>query len=336
MAIMLHKEGHEHARALAEHGKVDHGPFSFDNADRDALLGPKGTHVAELGKHHLGVDDAADEGDARRFRYPVAKDGKVFSRACRSCMRSAEKNGHEEVRAAAESLMGEMGVSPGPDDAGGEYALPPEHEVRCLMAGLELRAAAAGASGPGTLIGYAAVFNMLSEDLGGFREKILPGAFGDCIKRCDVRALRNHDPSQLLGRNRAGTLRMREDALGLRVEIDLSDTQVGRDTAEDVRSRNMDGQSFSFRVKPDDVEWIWESDPPTRIVRRFEEIYDVGPVTYPAYTDTSAAMRSMDKAKPAPERPPAQPPAASVERVRASHSRAKAELQIAAARIRGL
>ena len=65
---------------------------------------------------------------------------------------------------------------------------PIKHESRALAGKLELRAAPEGSSSPGTLVGYAAVFNRLSQDLGYFREQIEPGAFADCLKRCDVRA----------------------------------------------------------------------------------------------------------------------------------------------------
>jgi HK97 family phage prohead protease len=176
-----------------------------------------------------------------------------------------------------------------------------DREIRCRMLGLELRAAAEGQSGPGTMIGYAAVFDQFSEDLGSFREKIAPGAFREAIERSDVRALKNHDPGCLLGRARAGTLRLAEDELGLRVEIDLPDTQLGRDTAEEIRRRDLDGQSFAFTTDIDD--WDYAGEVPIRTVRKVRELFDVGPVTYPAYTQTSAAMRSLEANRPAP--PPA-------------------------------
>lgn len=181
-------------------------------------------------------------------------------------------------------------------------------EVRCLVRGLELRAAA-DSKGPGTVVGYSAVFDKFSEDLGGFREKITPGAFADALPRSDVRALANHDPTMLLGREKAGTLRMEEDKVGLRVSIDLPDTSVGRDTAESIRRGDMDGMSFAFTLDDSDDadDWEWNADVPVRTIKRFGQIYDVGPVTYPAYPDTSAAMRSLDRCqqKQKTEVPPA-------------------------------
>ena len=72
--------------------------------------------------------------------------------------------------------------------------------------------------------GHAAVFNQLSEDLGGFHEQIMPGTFAEAIERDDVRALFNHDANFVLGRAVSKTLRLSEDARGLAIEIDPPDT----------------------------------------------------------------------------------------------------------------
>lgn len=324
--IKVHKAGCDHARALIEHGKVTDKPFTFDKADGDELLGPRGTHVEDFARHHLGEDDSADEGDHGRFRYPFAKEGRCYSRALRSICDRAREHGHEEVRASAQELIGliEEGASHAGD---GRSAPAPDAEKRYLMTGLQLRAAPDG-KGPGMVVGYAAVFKRFSEDLGKFREQIEPGAFAG-VMGDDVRALANHDPNLLLGRTRAGTLRMAEDGIGLRVEIDLPDTQLGRDIATSIRRGDMDGMSFSFVVNPGDDEWDFASDPPIRTVRRFARLYDIGPVTYPAYPDTSAAMRSLDRARGNVPSPSPKPPTEG--EARESLASAKARQRLAEA-----
>ena len=79
-------------------------------------------------------------------------------------------------------------------------------------------------SGPPKMVGYAATFETLSEDLGGFKEKIRTGAFTNTINKADIRALWNHNPDFVLGRNKAGTLSLREDKQGLSIEIIPPDT----------------------------------------------------------------------------------------------------------------
>lgn len=166
-----------------------------------------------------------------------------------------------------------------------------KREVRDTVEGLELRAAPEGSKSPGTIVGYAAVFEKYSCDLGYFREKIQRGAFAKAIAACDVRALVNHDPNKILGRKSAGTLRMVEDEIGLKVEIDLPDTSVGRDAAEDIRTRNIQGQSFSFTTSID--QWDWSGETALRTLVEVDQLYDVGPVVFPAYEETSIAMRSF-------------------------------------------
>jgi HK97 family phage prohead protease len=180
-------------------------------------------------------------------------------------------------------------------------------EIRDSVEGVELRAAAHGDTSPGTLIGYAAVFGKPSALIEGrFHERIAPGAFRPAIDEGDTVALYNHNPNYVLGRKSAGTLRMAEDAIGLRVEIDLPDTTVGRDVAESTRRRDILGQSFSFSVAAGGDSWDRSRDPAQRTVSRIGALYDVGPVVYPAYEDTSVAMRALRSLQEAP--PPPQPP----------------------------
>lgn len=141
------------------------------------------------------------------------------------------------------------------------------------------------------LAGYAAVFNSLSHDLGGFREVIRPGAFARALDM-DVRALWNHDSNHVLGRTTSGTLRLREDDHGLYMEVDLPDTTMGRDVYAMVQRGDVDQMSFSFSVNEGGDEWRKEGK---QQVRELVDValYDVSPVTYPAYEATTVSARAL-------------------------------------------
>ena len=135
--------------------------------------------------------------------------------------------------------------------------------------------------------GYAAVFGELSENLGGFREKISAGAFAKSLD-ADVRALWNHDPGVVLGRTKSGTLRLEEDERGLFVEIDPP--TEARSYIESIQRGDVDQMSFGFRVVKD----AWEQTDDYSIRTLIEvDLFDVSPVTFPAYPQTSVAIRSV-------------------------------------------
>jgi uncharacterized protein len=174
-------------------------------------------------------------------------------------------------------------------------------EVRCLnLAVAELRVERR-ADGKPVIVGYTAVFNTWSEDLGGFIERVIPGAFARTLREgADVRALVNHDPSLILGRNKAGTLRLREDAKGLRHEIDLPGSSLAGHYAEAVERGDISGMSFRFYVGKE--AWNFSADPVQRDLIDVD-IDDVSLATYPAYTDTSAAVRSLEQHRRSQPRP---------------------------------
>lgn len=159
-------------------------------------------------------------------------------------------------------------------------------ERRALAAPIEVRAADTGGR---TIAGYAAIFNSVAEIGSYFREQIAPGAFTKAIKG-DVRALFDHDSSQVLGRSAAGTLRLSEDDKGLAVEIDLPDTQIARDLTASMERGDIDGMSFGFMVTRQ--EWDETQDPPLRTIKEVE-LREVSVVTFPAYEDTEIALRSL-------------------------------------------
>lgn len=150
-----------------------------------------------------------------------------------------------------------------------------------------------------TISGYAAVFNKetVIGGMWGFREKIAPGAFDDAIGRDDVRALFNHNPDILLGRTESGTLRLSVDKRGLKYDIDLPDTAQARDVRTLIKRGDVSGSSFGFRVNDD--EWddspVREGKLPIRTITKVE-LFDVSPVTYPAYPQTSVSARSKAQA----------------------------------------
>ncbi len=176
-----------------------------------------------------------------------------------------------------------------PDDA---RTVPTGMERRVIHTSLaiEYRDAEAG-EGP-MITGHAAVVNKWSEDLGGFREKISRGAFGDRLGD-DVRALFNHDENIVLGRTASGTLELKEDRKGLKFSVDAPDTQLVRDMVlSPIKRGDVDGASFGFIVAED--EWRERKDGMVeRTITKFERLFDISPVTFPAYPDTAVATRSL-------------------------------------------
>lgn len=154
------------------------------------------------------------------------------------------------------------------------------------------------------LEGYAAVFGRETVIGDFFREVIEPGAFASAIKGGDVRGLFNHDPNYVLGRTAAKTMRLEEDKAGLRYVIDPPDTTLGRDVMALVARGDITGSSFGFTVKRD--SWTRPSKPgelPLRTIHEVDWLRDVGPVTFPAYEETSVQAR--DAASANAELPPA-------------------------------
>lgn len=143
--------------------------------------------------------------------------------------------------------------------------------------------------------GHAAVFDSWSETLGGifpFKEIVRKGAFAESIGRDDIRALFNHDPNYVLGRNRAGTLELVEDDIGLRVRISPPETAWARDVQTSIKRGDISQMSIGFVVEDDD--WRTENDMDIREVRKVI-LFDVSPVTFPAYTATDVGVRAMQE-----------------------------------------
>lgn len=142
------------------------------------------------------------------------------------------------------------------------------------------------------ITGYAAVFNSLSEDLGYFREKIDPGAFAETINSDDIRALKNHNSDYVLGRNKSGTLTLSEDQRGLKIDVMPPDAQWARDLMVSIDRGDIDQMSFGFQTVADRWEMVDEKEVRTLMKVR---LFDVSPVTFPAYPDTEVGLRSLEE-----------------------------------------
>lgn len=168
------------------------------------------------------------------------------------------------------------------------------YNVPAACAKLETRA-----DGQPMIVGYAAVYYDPADagtefclyDDGSTRvvERIMPGAFTKAVSEDDVRALFNHDADNLLGRTRSGTLRLSLDQRGVRYEIDPPDTQTARDLLASLKRGDISGSSFAFDIRGEAIRRDGN-----QYVRELTDVklYDVGPVTYPAYTGTDSGVRS--------------------------------------------
>jgi hypothetical protein len=141
--------------------------------------------------------------------------------------------------------------------------------------------------------GYASLFDSWSDELGGcspFREKVVKGAFTETIEKDDIRALYNHDPNYVLGRNTAGTLELAEDEKGLKVLIKPPKTQWAKDLVVSVKRGDISQMSFGFACELD--KWSHEGAVDIRELVKVK-LYDVSLVTYPAYPQTEVDVRSI-------------------------------------------
>lgn len=172
----------------------------------------------------------------------------------------------------------------------------PPREVRTSHQKFEVRRKADGTDT--TIVGYASVFPPAQSRFRGWFEQIDPHAFDKCLATDpDVRALFNHDPSWILGRTKAGTLKLSVDSVGLRYEISpsLESTQT-RDLLVALERGDVDQSSFGMFVRDDE----WEEREDGTIVRTILEadLFDVSPVTFPAYPDATSGLRASLRSCP--------------------------------------
>lgn len=155
--------------------------------------------------------------------------------------------------------------------------------------------------GTSRIVGYGSVFYDGTERTEfelweGMRERIMPGAFDRALRDGDdVRGLFNHDTNHVLGRTKSGTMRLLADRRGLRYEITPPDTQSARDLVTLIQRGDVTGSSFSFMVSGENfvTEKRGGASVKIREITNIEPLYDVGPVTFPAYEATEASVREL-------------------------------------------
>lgn len=173
-----------------------------------------------------------------------------------------------------------------------------EKEVRYLMQPVELRTVENNEDGSTTktLLGYVVKWNQRSHLIWGeFYEKVAKGAFARSLKEDVIKALWNHRSDFVLGSTKPGTLRLEEDDIGLRFEIDLPNNSWGNDACESVGRGDVDGVSFGFNVRENGYAWQYLID---------EDVYErtlldvklseVSPTPFPAYPDSEISQRSLE------------------------------------------
>ena len=180
-----------------------------------------------------------------------------------------------------------------------------DKELRSFTGSVEVRETPDGQK---TITGYAAVFNSLSEDLGGFRERIAPGAFAKSLGETPVVALWSHRTDMVLGNTKSGTLTLEEDERGLLFKLAPSNTTWGKDATESVARGDVSGASFGFRVEKESWTGPDGEQGASGNIRTLEQIdlFEISPVAFPAYPDTAIAVRSLEAFKAA-SRQPAKP-----------------------------
>lgn len=160
-------------------------------------------------------------------------------------------------------------------------------KLYCNMEEVEVRK---DDNGQRTAKGYAALFDKLSPKRFNFQEKIRSGAFKNSIKKGEIKALWNHDDNFVLGSMQNGTLRLEEDERGLKFELDLPDTQAGKDAAVSIKRKDVTGMSFGFRA----IKQEWDEKDPKNIIRTLVEVEcrEISPTAFPYYPTTKVNIRS--------------------------------------------
>tara|TARA_R110002020_G_scaffold1629_2_gene7332 strand:+ start:1329 stop:2585 length:1257 start_codon:yes stop_codon:yes gene_type:complete len=297
----LNSKGYDNALALVKADKVDrNSDWDFTAADGNELLGDDDWD--NYGKWFLGIDTEADRETKGYYGYPYGKDGKVYREALIATRQYAGRFNLTDIFDAAGKLLDIIDEEKDSLFYDTERNKPFQKEVKDIWTknitmekryfNIDTRTEKRE-DGSTTITGHAAVFNQMSSDLGGFREIIAPNAFENVLND-DVRALVNHDPNLLLARTTSGTLNLEQTEKGLQYSFDVPDTTYGRDLIISMERGDVSQSSFAFTIEDD--SWETTEDGEVRTINKVKQLYDVSPVTYPAYPDAddlTLAQRSL-------------------------------------------
>ena len=268
-----------YARSLIKAGQINRdGAWSFSAADADKLLGPTGDDFTAYGQSHLGIDTGQPDGSRGRFKYPFAKDGKVWRKGLIAIRQRSAQQEDLQVYAAAGDLMAEL-------DAQKKDAVM---SIETRFTPFEFKFAEAGDDPAGTFEGYASTFN--NEDDGG--DVMLPGAFDATMARHKAagtmpKMLLNHgglggfnqpSPDDMLPVGK--WLKMSPDSAGLQCKgrlINL-DTERGKGIYGAMKEGELGDMSIAYIPK----EFVRGTKPnePRRQLKAVD-LFEAGPVTFP-------------------------------------------------------
>lgn len=140
--------------------------------------------------------------------------------------------------------------------------------------------------------GYVVRWDKLSEEMFGFREKVAKGAFLKSLSEMRVLSFWNHNSDMVLGNTDNGSLVLQEDERGLKFDLTLPDTSIGRDARALIKRGDVKGMSFGFRTLREE----WDEADPKKVIRTLLEVrlYEVSPTPMPAYPQSTVAARSLE------------------------------------------
>jgi HK97 family phage prohead protease len=315
-SIYAHSHTHHH-----DDGTVGHESDAHDHTSLDAFGGRTKHRSTRAGDPLVHPHDTASHAHTHTSDDPKDPAGTVYSHQHAhshgdgSFDHQSEAHDHSGVNAAKEKYSASDPDNDNDTDvvslgrrrpreatrarAFNDRASSGERLARMTMRPPHLRAKQDGSK---AINGHAAVFGQMTqiEDwFGVYMEKCDAGCFNKTLNDgADVRCLFNHDPNIVLGRTKSGTLRLNTDDMGLVYDCDPPPTQFARDLMASMERGDIDGSSFGFRIVRD--RWGTVLDPDgdqeqdmldCRTILEVQ-LYDVSPVTFPAYPQTDSALRN--------------------------------------------